>query len=66
MRKLQITKEHKVASKISQLVNDVTLDLDEVGKAIANAQPTISYNRLVLLTEAAVAEKEDNGNEFWD
>ena len=58
-------KEDKIADKISNLLNDVTLDLDEVGKVIANGQPTISYNRLVLMTEAAVQEKENvDGRQF--
>lgn len=59
MRKLQLTKEQKIAKKITELVNDVTLDLDEVGKTIANAHPTITYNRVILLAEAAVEEKQN-------
>lgn len=56
--KKRITPEERVAVKIANLVNDVTIDLDKVGYYLANAMPTISYNRLVLLTEAAVEEKE--------
>jgi hypothetical protein len=52
------TKEDKVAEKITNLLNDVTLDLEEVGKVIANGQMTLSYNRLVLIAESAVEEKE--------
>jgi hypothetical protein len=59
MRKLQLTKEHKVAKKITELVSDVTLDLDEVGKTIANAQPTVTYNRVILVAEAAIEEKKN-------
>ena len=59
MRKLQLTKEQKIAKKMTELVSDVTLDLDEVGKTIANAQPTITYNRIILVAEAAVEEKNN-------
>lgn len=62
MRKLQVTNEQKVAKKITQLVSDVTLDLDEVGKTIANASPTITYNRVILIAEAAVEEKQNGNN----
>jgi len=59
------TQEEKVAVKIANLVNDVTLDLDKVGEHLANALPTISYNRFVLLAEAAVEEKENSyGRQF--
>jgi hypothetical protein len=55
--KRSLTKDQVVAKRIAEMVSDVTLDLDEVGKSIANAHPTVIYNRLVLLTEAAVEEK---------
>jgi hypothetical protein len=59
------TREQKVADKIAELVNDVTLDLDEVGRALVDQHFTISYNRLVLITEAAIQEKEnENGRQF--
>lgn len=57
--KKRVTPEEKVAVKIANLVNDVTIDLDKVGYHLATAMPTISYNRLVLLAEAAVEEKEN-------
>lgn len=65
-RRRQLTKEEKIAQKISDLVNDVTIDLDEVGKTIANAHPTITYNRVVLVAESAVEEKENNGNRIYN
>jgi hypothetical protein len=61
MRRRPLTKEQKVAIKIGEMVNDVTLDLEEVGKTIANAQPTMTYNRVIILAEAAVEEKENAG-----
>ena len=53
-----VDKEQRVANKIADLINDVTLDLDEVGKNLVEQQMTVSYNRLVLLPEAAIEEKE--------
>lgn len=53
-----LTKEQKIAKQMTELVGDVTLDLDDIGKSIANANPTISYNRMVLIIEAAIDEKE--------
>lgn len=52
------TKESRVADKIGELLNDVTIDLDEVGRCFIDNNLTITYNRLVLMTEAAVHEKE--------
>lgn len=64
-RRRQLTKEEKVAQKISDLVNDVTIDLEEIGKTIANAHPTITYNRVILVAESAVEEKENSGNRIY-
>lgn len=55
---MRTTKEDKVAEKIANLVNDVTLDLEEVGKIIANGHLNLTYNRIVLITESAVDERE--------
>jgi len=59
MKTKQKTKEDKVADKIVDLVNDVTLDLEEVGKIIATGYLTMSYNRVILLAEAAAEEREN-------
>lgn len=56
------TKEQKIAGKIADLVNDVTLDLDEVGRLLVEEHYTISYNRLVMITESAIEEKERQTN----
>lgn len=61
----RITKEQKVAEVIASSVSDVSLDLDEIGKAIALGQPTVLYNRLILVAESAVEEKENERNIFW-
>ena len=59
------TKESKVAEKIGDLLNDVTLDLDEVGRCFVDNNLTMTYNRLILMVESAVEEKENtNGRQF--
>ncbi len=64
MRKIR-TRESKVAVKIGDLLNDVTLDLDEVGKCFVDNNFTMTYNRLVLMTESAVEAKEAaDGRQF--
>lgn len=59
MRKIR-TEEEKVANKISDIISDTRLDLDKVGYHIAETAPTTTYNRLLLITEAAEFEKENN------
>lgn len=54
----KLTEEQKIANRISQMVNVADLDLDEVGKTIANASSTLLYNRFILVAESAVEEKE--------
>ena len=58
MRKAKQTKELKVADKISDLVNDLTLDLDQVGIYLAT-DSNISYRRFQEIAEAARFEKEE-------
>jgi hypothetical protein len=61
----KITKEEKVAFKMSELVNDVTLDLDMVGWYMAKATPTILMNRISLVLESAICTKEeDNEHQY--
>jgi hypothetical protein len=62
MRKIQQTKELKVASKISDLINDLTLDLDQVGTYLATDN-AITYRRVMEVAEAAQWEKEDKYRE---
>lgn len=57
--KRPLTKEQRIAKQIVDVTNDVTLDLDDIGRAIANAHPTMSYNRIILIAESAVDEKQN-------
>jgi len=53
------TDEEKAALKLSAIVSDVRLDLDEVGVYLGRYAPTVSYNRLLLIAESAEFEKEN-------
>ena len=52
------TKELKVAEKMSEMVNDLTLDLDQVGVYLASNN-SVTYRRIIEVAEAAKFEKED-------
>jgi hypothetical protein len=56
--KLRPTKELRVAEKMGEMVNDLTLDLDQVGVYIANDN-SVTYRRLMEVAEAARFEKEE-------
>ena len=52
------TKELKVAEKMSEMVNDLTLDLDQVGVYLASNN-SVTYRRIIEVAEAAKFEKEE-------
>lgn len=52
------SKELKVAEKMGEMVNDLTLDLDQVGIYIAT-ENSITYRRIMEVAEAAKFERED-------
>lgn len=52
------TKEEKVAKTMVELVNDLTLDLDAVGRYVGEQASTVLYNRLDLVIDSARYEKE--------
>lgn len=63
MRKLpRQTKEEKLAETIANLIADHRTDLDEVGVHLARMVPKTTYNRLLIITESAEHEMENNIN----
>jgi hypothetical protein len=62
--RLPASKEEKVAVKLSDIVNDYTLDIEEVGRSFARVAPTTSYNRVVDIVETAQLEKEGQLDQF--
>jgi hypothetical protein len=63
-RRLPASKEEKVAVKLSDIVNDYTLDIEEVGKSFARVAPVVSFNRVVEIVEVAELEREGKLDEF--
>ena len=59
MRNKRITKEERVARSLIELVNDFTLDLDSVGRYIAEQSPSVLYNRLDVVADSARDKKEE-------
>jgi hypothetical protein len=57
--RLPITKEEKIARKLSDIVNDYTLNLDEVGKYFYRVAPKVSYNRIAEIIDVAEMEREN-------
>lgn len=58
MRKKIVTTEEKVAIQLSNILSDLRLDLDMVGRYIVQISPTLVYNRLITVVESAEEEKE--------
>jgi hypothetical protein len=56
------TKEEKLAETIANLISDHRTDLDEVGIHLARMIPRTTYNRLLIITESAEHEMENNIN----
>jgi hypothetical protein len=50
--------EDKVANKISKLISDVNLDIEQVGLYVGR-MPNVNLHRLEIIVETARAEKED-------
>lgn len=54
------TDELRVAQKISALVNDVTLDLEQIGIYLASNNP-VTFRRLMEIFDAAKLERQAKG-----
>jgi hypothetical protein len=63
-RRLPPSKEEKIAVKLSDIVNDYTLDIEEVGRTFARVAPLVSYNRVIEITEVAQLEREGKLDEL--
>ena len=57
--RIPISKEEKIARKLSDIVNDYTLNLDEVGKYFYRVAPRVSYNRILDIVDVAEMEREN-------
>lgn len=53
--------EEKIAERIEKLINDLTVDIEQLGIYLARTN-NITYRRLQEIAESAKYEKEENGN----
>ena len=60
------TDEEKVAIKISSLLSDITLNLDDIGKYYARLEPSYHINRLYVVAGSAEEEREKFDNRQFD
>jgi hypothetical protein len=57
--------EEKVAERIAKLINDLTIDLDQLGLYLARMN-NITYRRLIEIADSARHEKEGSKNDYHD
>jgi hypothetical protein len=55
--------EQKIMERISMLINDLTLDLEQIGIYFGRTNGT-TYRRLMTIAESAKHEKEGDKDEF--
>lgn len=53
-----ITPEERVAKRLKAIVEDLDLDIEQVGVMIARVLPHLTYTRLISMIESAQHEKE--------
>jgi hypothetical protein len=58
VRVLRVSKEEKVAGRITTLLSDFTLDLEAIGFYLAKGSPHIIYSRANEVLEAMQYNKE--------
>jgi hypothetical protein len=60
----RVTDEEKAVIKINNILSDLRLDVEMIGRYLAKISPTVVYNRLITIAESAHYEKEENHNEY--
>jgi hypothetical protein len=60
----RVTDEEKAVIKINNILSDLRLDVEMVGRYLARISPTVVYNRLITIAESAHYEKEESHNEY--
>jgi ribosomal protein L16 Arg81 hydroxylase len=53
--------EEKLADRIGKLINDLTIDLEQLGMYFARSNST-TYRRLIEIAESAKYEKEEKND----
>ena len=52
------TDEEKIAKKISDIISDIRIDLEQVGRYLVRDNPNSTYRRLDIIICSADEEKE--------
>ena len=52
-----VGKEEKLAEKFNVIVSDLNLDLEQTGIMVARVLPELTFNRLMVVFESALAER---------
>ena len=55
--------EEKIVEKVSTLINDLTVDLEQTGIYFGRTNNT-TYRRLMTIAESAKYEKEEKANDY--
>lgn len=61
------TEEEKVAIRLGNIISDLRVDIEQVGRYLARTCPYVVYNRLITIAESAQFEKEgqnDTSNQY--
>lgn len=56
------TEEEKIALKLGNILSDLRIDIELVGRYLARTSPHVVYNRLITVAESAQYEKEGNND----
>lgn len=54
----KITEEEKIAKRLENLLCDLRVDIEQVGRYLARTSTTVGYNRLMTVAESAQFERE--------
>ncbi len=60
----RLTKEERVAQRISDLILPLDLDIEMIGIYLAELSPRTAIKRIVLMAEIAQQEKDGVNNEY--
>lgn len=63
MRKI-LTNEEKVAKSLSNLFSDLRLDLEAVAMYVADLNPNVTINRILLTADLIKDEREAKHNDY--
>lgn len=60
MRRIGESKSEKTARKLAEIVNDLDLDLEQVGIYLGRLRPSVFYHRLNVILESAHFERNED------